>query len=1228
MPTDAEIDAKIEEEFGKRNKDVILGDHWSDEYRTAVKAKIDARAQSIDKFWEKVNTLPPEVGLQFSKINAELTEATYRTQQALMIRFPWVDAEPAERRVLYKQFETYYTAARDAQRQISEKLSKMLDEGKPIENFDWLTYYKDAGIGFTFDETGKLSEVKFLIADDFGNTPAPIKTQMWLDEFRRVLRSGKSGISDKDALVNFTHITRQEAEQILKFPKPPTAKVFTTAEVLADPAIKKLWEMDAPIGKWDDPVAFIDPNKTPLRGTKYAIISVDNPNGEMLSEAENLLRQQKFEEMLTERGLKFQKLSGSYGAPETSYLIIGANQTDALEFGDWMGKTQQSVLTQDGMIFLTGDHQGEIMLPNWEDGIDFSSGKSDYYTEFVVGDQKIKTTLPYRFDDNGNPAGTLMDLNDFNRPDYEEIVRQIARKYDPRQIGGTTGLAISKVLHDYLHEVVGSKLSFKGVGLKNLKKVLEHLEFEGYIGSADNFTSLVVNAFNAKVNKTIMKEVPELANTARAAMKAGFIEAGQTPEQVDLLVEMTDFFSKQWAERTGKTADEFWLYQWAGIAEGERVDLTPHLLYNEVGEPIWYSPLQNAIQNNLKDGKYPDGMAVLARLKAIPGIKQEELEVTGIVDWLSEITKKDLEDGIWVGNLYGESGQRMVHELTPEVILEQVRSRELNMVDDLSVGSSNQYYNYTLKTGPEDTYFIHKFVVPDAPNKQMGHFTTNDVAWVRGNTVTVQTKNGPMKFLMIDEIQSDIHEGARDVVKQLRWDLYKKYSTNISPKTKAFQVGAADAYVKLLSEYKTSNSPAARAVAEELEKLIPIDAAQEEAAKGFIASSNKIWDWHDALQSSGNDDMAKALLGFENELSDRELVVLDNLRNSVPDISDPSARAWLQSQLNEDELALLNSGGYLDNWYKYAQNKWDKAVSNLQKKWGPELDNPPYWKEFQQSVTFPSVRHNNNLNDLLGSVKDGNTAYAASDIKDYANFLLNKIESPDDGLADFMADLEFFRLNDGTVNDSFLTNSKAVLLPKYPFSKNYTEMAARRMVRKAIDDGLEGVSWTTGAQQVERYGNVEIKWKQIGTPENPEWEIFTVFNHNGQKTDHSIGKIKNFEDIRNLNMAEISSNWAETLWKKIKLNSIEREITQTITGDDLVKYDPWELKYNPEKEFMDSLKTLPGYDSSMVDDITGNLRNGVKVLQEPGGEWVGIYHTFEYPDEYRSGLIAQKLGLS
>ena len=82
-------------------------------------------------------------------------------------------------------------------------------------------------------------------------------------------------------------------------------------------------------------------------------------------------------------------------------------------------------------------------------------------------------------------------------------------------------------------------------------------------------------------------------------------------------------------------------------------------------------------------------------------------------------------------------------------------------------------------------------------------------------------------------------------------------------------------------------------------------------------------------------------------------------------------------------------------------------------------------------------------------------------------------------------------------------------------------------MRKAVDDGLEGISWTTGAQRVERYGNVEIKWKQVGTPEKPEWEIFTVITQNGQKTDHSIGKIKNFEDIRNLNMAEISSNLAQ-----------------------------------------------------------------------------------------------------
>ena len=1089
MPTDSEIDEMIEAEFGKRagGDRLVVGDHWSDEYRAAVKAKIDERAKSIDMFWEKVNTLPPEVGIQFSKINAELTEATYRTQQALMIRFPWVDAEPAERRVLYKQFETYYTAARRAQGNVSEQLSKMLDAGKPIDNFDWLTYYKEAGIGFSFNDAGNLSEVKFLIPDDFGNTPRPIKTQMWLDEFRRVLRSGKSGVSDKDALVNFTHITRQEAEQLLKFPKPPKAKVFTAAEVLTDPTIAKLWKRDAPIGKWDDPISFIDPNKTPLRGTKYAIVSVDNPNGEILSDAENLLRQEELKKILDERGLTYKLQDGSYGAPEKSFLIIGADMNDAIEFGTIAGKTQEAVITQDGMIYLAGDNQGKIMLPNWEDGIDFSPEKSDYFTEFLVGDQKIKVTLPYRVDG----TATVMDLNDFTRPDYEEIVRQIARKYDPKQIGGTTGLSISKVLHDYLKEAFGNRISFKGVGIRNLKKVLEHMEFEGFIGDADNFTSLVVNAFNAKANKTVMKEVPALANDARVAMRAGFIEAGQTPEQVDLLVEMTDFYAKRWAERTGKTADEFWLYQWAGISNDDRVDLMPRLLYNEVGEPVWYSPLQNAIQTGLKDRTYPDGMAVLNRLKAIPGIKQEELEITGVVDWLMDITADDLKAGIWVGDMHGPDGASLVHELTPDVVLDFARQNELNMVDDLSIGAGNSYYDYTLKTGPEDTYFIHKFIVPDAPAKTGGHFSGNDVAWVRGNVVTVQTKNGPMNFLMIDEIQSDIHESARDVMKQIRWDLHKKYSDKV---TEQWEDALDTALINLKNQHA------------------------DEILNGTEAERHSV----------------TQLL---NEFDDGWR--LANPRPVPPDISDPASKSWLMSQLDEDELALLNSGGYTENWYKYAQNKWERGAEELRKNWAEELKNPPHWDEFLQSAHW-TTRSGKPLSlaDVITRVKGGDTAFPAFDIKQYREYVLALTDRSDPKLMQFIDDLEAFRIG-STVDDSFLTNSRAVLLPKYPFSKNYTEMAAKRMIRKAVDDGLEGVSWTTGAQQVERYGNVQVKWKQIGTPEDPEWEIFTIYKHNGQDYDQSIGKIKSFEDIRNLQKAEISSNWAETLWKKIKSTDFE-----------------------------------------------------------------------------------------
>ena len=60
---------------------------------------------------------------------------------------------------------------------------------------------------------------------------------------------------------------------------------------------------------------------------------------------------------------------------------------------------------------------------------------------------------------------------------------------------------------------------------------------------------------------------------------------------------------------------------------------------------------------------------------------------------------------------------------------------------------------------------------------------------------------------------------------------------------------------------------------------------------------------------------------------------------------------------------------------------------------------------------------------------------------------------------------EFDRLRTAA-NDEFRNSSD---IPSAPFEKNWMELAMKRMLRYAAENGFDKVAWTTGEQQVERY---------------------------------------------------------------------------------------------------------------------------------------------------------------
>jgi hypothetical protein len=60
----------------------------------------------------------------------------------------------------------------------------------------------------------------------------------------------------------------------------------------------------------------------------------------------------------------------------------------------------------------------------------------------------------------------------------------------------------------------------------------------------------------------------------------------------------------------------------------------------------------------------------------------------------------------------------------------------------------------------------------------------------------------------------------------------------------------------------------------------------------------------------------------------------------------------------------------------------------------------------------------------------------------------------------------------------------AEMVPPAPFAKSWHELVMKRILREAAENGYDGVTWTTGVQQVKRYEDAtrqavdEVKWRR------------------------------------------------------------------------------------------------------------------------------------------------------
>lgn len=134
------------------------------------------------------------------------------------------------------------------------------------------------------------------------------------------------------------------------------------------------------------------------------------------------------------------------------------------------------------------------------------------------------------------------------------------------------------------------------------------------------------------------------------------------------------------------------------------------------------------------------------------------------------------------------------------------------------------------------------------------------------------------------------------------------------------------------------------------------------------------------------------------------------------------------------------------------------------------------WKMIDKTIPIDSEG-----NHVLATVKrvDDGYGHMISEIQDYGPAATDE----------FRAYLQQYTTVERAISDANHEAAMAVkshgIVPPFPWSDNYYELAFRRMVAIAAAEGKEAISWATSATHVDRWGTERITWHKISGKDDP-----------------------------------------------------------------------------------------------------------------------------------------------
>jgi hypothetical protein len=346
-----------------------------------------------------------------------------------------------------------------------------------------------------------------------------------------------------------------------------------------------------------------------LEKDDWAILTAANPQGQTASAAKNEAANAKLAADLEAAGYDFQPSVGRYGQIEPGFTVVGITEKQARELGDRYN--QHSVLTHKGVIYQDGHIDVAVGITQYD------TRPEDYFTEIPGTGALFQLDIPnWR---QGGPQMPAVGTPAFKTWFGNSVVKNEAG--DPLVVYHGTPYDFN---------------SFRGDGVLNM------------------FTPNAEHAsFFARGAGSTMPVYLSIQNPLEITQQQ--LEDRLTEEQADDGMLPRDLLEEIVAEAVAAGNDGVIVRDFADLEYTEDlfipVQPTQIKSVNNRGgfdasqtnilfqSDPFYSALERAVADSpLTKAPAAQWMATLAKT---PGVKKEELEVTGILDWLDALADPD-----------------------------------------------------------------------------------------------------------------------------------------------------------------------------------------------------------------------------------------------------------------------------------------------------------------------------------------------------------------------------------------------------------------------------------------------------------------------------------------------------------------------------------------------------------------------------------------------------------